>query len=200
MNRGIFRSELECVLTEAEAKTYSGELARLTQTQAELEDRKKEITSDYKSRIDACISQTRVIARKVSTGKEMRDVEVRWEFDFPANVKYLIRLDTYHTIDSKALTDNELQMCLDLEEAANAEEVEETPINVVVPGPDGVLPAGANESDYQPEDDGTEGNLPDMEEAGEPEIIDPPETDSFECKSCVTKKKAKKCGADCRQV
>ena len=184
--QGIFRSELECILTDEQAKTYSNELARLTQTQAELEDRKKEITSDYKSRIDACISQTRVIARKVSTGKEMRDVEVRWEFDFPANVKFLTRLDTFEVIDSRPLTDNERQMCLDLEAAASEEEAEQT--DMVSDEPE---------------------SLPFMEESGEvsqevfdsiaaTEVIDPP--DSFECKNCVTKKKAKKCGADCRQI
>jgi hypothetical protein len=115
MQTGVFRQELECILTEEQTKTYSGELARLTQQQAELEDRKKEVGAEYKAKIDACISTTRVIARKVSTGREMRDVEVRWDYDYLANCKCLFRLDTGELLDTKALTENERQMCLELE-------------------------------------------------------------------------------------
>ena len=126
MNNGIFRSELECILTEKEIATYSGELARLTQEQAEIESRKKQITADFKAKIDACIATTRVIARKVSSGKEMRDVEVRWDYNYRENVKTLFRLDTGEIVDTKALTESERQMCLKLEE--EAEQAEETEI------------------------------------------------------------------------
>ena len=122
MNSNTFRKELECILTEAETRTYSGELARLTQSQAELEDRKKEVTADYKAKIDACISQSRVIARKVSTGKEMRDVECKWDFDYLHNVKHLIRLDTFAVEDSKAITEDERQRHFDFEKKKKAEE------------------------------------------------------------------------------
>lgn len=127
---GIFRNELECNLTDKEVATYSGELARLTQEQSELEDRKKEVSANYKARIDACISQMRVIARKVSTRKEMRDVDVRWNFDFMANCKVLERLDTLEIIDTRALTENERQMCLDLEKAAEEGDIEDLPEDV----------------------------------------------------------------------
>lgn len=120
--QGSFRQELECVLTDSQIKTYSAELARLTQEQAELEDRKKEVTAGYKARIDACISSTRVVARKVATGKEMRDVDVRWELDFDSNAKYLFRLDTYQVVDTKPLTEDERQMCLKLETKAEGEQ------------------------------------------------------------------------------
>jgi hypothetical protein len=123
IQNGIFRQELECILTEKEKQTYSGELARLTQEQAELEDRKKEISASYKARIDACISQTRVIARKVSSGKEMRETEVRWNYDYLANCKCLFRLDTGELLDTKALTEDERQMCLKLEEQQEQDDI-----------------------------------------------------------------------------
>lgn len=112
---GTFRRELECTLTSEQTRTYSGELARLTQSQAELEDKKKEVTADYKAKIDACISQSRVIARKVSSGKEMRDVECRWDYIWNENIKYLIRLDTFEIIDSKVITEDEKQRHFEFE-------------------------------------------------------------------------------------
>lgn len=194
---GVFRTELECILTDAEAKTYSGELARLTQSQAELEDRKKEITSDFKSRIDACIAKTRVIARKVSSGKEMRDVEVRWDFDFAANCKYLVRLDTYQVIDTKPLNDKERQLCLDLEkqtneegpqlpEAKSSENSEESPVEPVAHQAAGLCVLKTEDTPCS--DCGECANLPERQE--------PP----FECLDCKKKKKARKCGDDCRKV
>jgi hypothetical protein len=204
MRNGIFRSELECLLTEHEIKTYSGELARLTQSQAELEDRKKEVSADYKARIDACISQTRVIARKVSSGKEMKDVEVRWNYDYLANVKVLERLDTLEIIDTKALTENERQMCLNLEEKANEEDPieDDEPIFIEETGEISQetfdsLPTGNTEglciilSEEVPCT--ACGNCQEETQTGTDE---PP----FECLNCVKKKKAKKCGADCRQI
>ncbi len=118
---GSFRQELECILSEEQSTTYSKELARLTQEQAELEDRKKEVTAGYKARIDSCVAAMRVVARKVATGKEMQDVSVKWEFDFNANCKNLFRLDTCELIDAQPLNADERQICLELEDAEGAD-------------------------------------------------------------------------------
>ncbi|KAF0218817.1 MAG: hypothetical protein FD174_2600 [Geobacteraceae bacterium] len=126
-----FRRELPCILSREEKASYSDELARLTQEQAELKDRKKEITAEYKAKIDACTSQSRVIARKISTGKEMRDVECYWEFDYPRCVKSLIRADTFEPIETKTLTGEELQKQLNFEQEEAAETEADGAIDVV---------------------------------------------------------------------
>lgn len=71
------------------------------------------------AKLNKCAADRRMLARKITTRKEDRQVECDWEFDYPKGKAYLIRLDTGVTIDSRPLTDDERQQRLDLEGEEN---------------------------------------------------------------------------------
>ena len=62
-------------LTETEIRSCATELARVTAAQAELEDEKKAATSGFKNRIDRCVADCRALAQKVTTRRELRDID-----------------------------------------------------------------------------------------------------------------------------
>lgn len=111
---GTINRELPCRLTYPELDRYRDELARLTTEETEIEERKKEVVSDFKARLDKCSAERRLIARKISTKQEHRQVECRWIRDFDSNRAELIRLDTMEVVDVRALTAEERQQELEL--------------------------------------------------------------------------------------
>lgn len=96
-------------LTEEEITRCSQELARVTTQQAELEEEKKTVTSSYKEKLDRCISDSRCLARKISTKQDMREVECEWVMDYGNRIAKLFRLDTYEEVERRKLTADELQ-------------------------------------------------------------------------------------------
>lgn len=121
-----FRRELPCTLNDNEKRAYAEELARITQEQAEHEAAKKEIAGEYKARIDKCIATSRLIARKISTGREMREVECFWELDPSTVSKRLIRADSFAEVEVATMTAEEMQRELDFPTDANI--VDDEPI------------------------------------------------------------------------
>lgn len=65
-------------LNDDEVSSYAKELARVTAQQAELEDEKKAATSGFKNRIDRCVADCRALAQKVTTRRELRDIDCEW--------------------------------------------------------------------------------------------------------------------------
>lgn len=106
---------LVCELTTEEIAVYSQELATITSLEAEVEAEKKEKMSDFTAKLNKCAADRRMLARKITTKKEDRQVECDWEFDYPKGKAYLVRLDTGVTIDSRPLSEEERQQRLDLE-------------------------------------------------------------------------------------
>lgn len=111
---------LSCELTTEEIAAYSNELATITSLEAEIEAEKKEKVSDYKAKLDKCAADRRVLARKITTRKEDRQIECDWELDYPKGMAYLVRLDTGVTVEQRKLTEEERQQRLDLEGEENA--------------------------------------------------------------------------------
>lgn len=109
--------QLSCDLTAGEVATYSNELAAATQLQAEIEAEKKEVMSDFTARLNKCIADSRVLARKITNRKEDRQVECDLDFDYTKGVVFVVRTDTGVTIDQRKMTDEERQERLDFEEA-----------------------------------------------------------------------------------
>jgi hypothetical protein len=130
---------LSCDLSEKEIAVYSQELARVTGEQFEIENEKKESMSTFTARLNKCVADRNVLARKVITKKEDRQVECDLDFDYTKGMVYTVRMDTGVTIDQRKLTDDERQQRLDLEgeqdaeqaaeEKAEAVEVVESPAN-----------------------------------------------------------------------
>ena len=114
-------------LNDEEVADYSKQLADATQDVCALEDEKKTIGQDYNAKISRQQSLARDMARKVSTRKEMRDTECRWRYDWEADEKHLIRLDTYECIESDTIKEYERQQELAIDKEDTTAETETEP-------------------------------------------------------------------------
>jgi hypothetical protein len=112
MKNLIEERDLITPLTEAEVQKYAMDLAKNTTTLAEEEDKKKSAMSGFKDRIDRLISESRILARKISEQQELRTVKCEWIPNFPIKKAFLHRMDTGEVIDERPLTEKELQMNL----------------------------------------------------------------------------------------
>jgi len=120
----IFRKELQCNLTDEELNVYRDELARLTTEEIEIEAAKKEAVSEFGAKLQKCVAARRLLATKISTKKEYRQVDVEWRKHFEQNCATLIRLDTYEVVDTRPLSAEERQQELDLQAAAESDPAE----------------------------------------------------------------------------
>lgn len=126
MSKHTMYKNLSCDLSEKEIAVYSQELARVTGEQFEIENEKKEALSTFTARLAKCVADRNVLARKVITKKEDRQVECDLDFDYARGMVYTVRMDTGVTIDQRKLTDDERQERLDFEgEQDAAQAVEE---------------------------------------------------------------------------
>ena len=112
MNAKVTRS-LMVGLNEDEIRSCASELARVTASQAELEDEKKAVTSGFKNRIDRCVADCRALAQKVTTRRELRDIDCEWQPSRDGKM-ILTRTDTGEIIDSRKMTEEEHQQSLPL--------------------------------------------------------------------------------------
>ncbi len=101
-------------LTEAEIRSCATELARVTAQQAELEGEKKAVTSGFKNKIDRCVADSRALAQKITTKRELRDVDCEWS-PTTAGKMQLTRMDTGEVIDTRKMTEEERQESLPLD-------------------------------------------------------------------------------------
>lgn len=106
---------LSCDLTAEEVNTYSQELASVTTEQAEIEAEKKDILSSFTARLNKCAADRIVLARKITTKKEDRQVECDLDFDYAKGMVYTVRTDTGVTIAQRKLSEDERQQWLDLD-------------------------------------------------------------------------------------
>lgn len=101
---------LKCLLTEDESREMGGELAQRYSEITDLEDQKKAVTSDFKSRIDAASAEASRIARMISNGYEFREVECEVVQDYEMGEVLIVRLDTGETIERRRMTPEERQV------------------------------------------------------------------------------------------
>lgn len=120
MSKHTMYKNLPCDLSTTEIATYSEELAKITNQQAEIEAEKKEVLSDFTAKLNKCVADGRVLARKITTKKEDRHVECDLDFDYVKGMVYIVRSDTGATIDQRKLTDDERQERLDFEREQEA--------------------------------------------------------------------------------
>ena len=136
MSKHTLWKNLSCDLTQDEISQYSQELARITGEQSEIEAQKKEVMSDFAAKLNKCTADGRVLARKIITKKEDRQVECDLEFDYKTGMVYTVRCDNGVTIDQRKLTEDERQQCLDLDgEESRRQEAEDKRNDVSVAPP-----------------------------------------------------------------
>lgn len=166
----VFRRELQCNLTPAELAVFSDELARLTTEEIEIEAAKKEVVSEYGAKLQKCVAARRLLATKISTKKEYRQVDVEWQRHFEQNCATLIRLDTYEVVDTRPLTSDERQQELDLQTPDPEADDRQESIHEELEDLQEELPVAA-----------------DVQEAAEP---------AFDCKGCKSRKVKRICGVE----
>ncbi len=125
--------DLSCKLTGEELRNYSDTLAAKTAERSELEDAKKQASSNYKARIDAIEAENNLLARKIQTRSENRQVECAWEFDWEDGIAHLRRNDTWELVDKKKITDFDRQQFFVIPQEEEAIE-QETGVDVGEPG------------------------------------------------------------------
>jgi hypothetical protein len=113
---------LYVTLTETELRGYSDELARITTAFYETEAEKKSVMTGFKDKLDKIGLDTRVLARIISTRRELREVECEWTRDYEAQKAFLYRMDTGELVDNRRLTEDEIQQRLPGLEAEPAED------------------------------------------------------------------------------
>lgn len=107
---------LRWILTRDEVHAYGQELARANASKDEAEERKKEVDAQLKAEIESHSTRALNLARKINNGYEYRDVECRLDFDYKKNSVAIVRLDTMETIETRAMTDDERQLGLAMDE------------------------------------------------------------------------------------
>ena len=107
---------LMVILTEDEVKEYSKNLAEETQAVNGLENEKKSVTAEYTSKITRHKTNISDLARKITTGEEMREIRCRWDYLWEDGVKILIRTDSGKQIDKQEIRDYERQAELQVDD------------------------------------------------------------------------------------
>jgi hypothetical protein len=213
----FFRRELQCVLSPAELDIYRDELARLTTEEMEIEGAKKEAVSEFGAKLQKCVAARRLLATKISTKKEYRQVEVKWEKHFEQNCATLIRQDTLEVVDTRPLTAEERQQELDLQApepatderqesvAEELETIQETVSTDDEPQPEPDADNLCNVSDCPNYNADENNNCSRLEYTEECDVLNPPtatepefageETaeSAFECKGCKKRKVKRIC-------
>ena len=107
------RRELPCTLNNEQLADLSSTLAAKTMEIAELEERKKSVAADYKAKIDQMAGANNVIAWKVNSKMELREVECEWMFDWENSKKTLYRTDTGEKVSEDFIKAHESQRHFD---------------------------------------------------------------------------------------
>lgn len=107
----VIRS-LEVKLTEQEILGKSRELAKAQLDIKEKELQLKSVQDDFKDKISALESEIGILSRAIANGSEYRDIECRWEYDWPGGTKTLVRLDTMEDVKKDVITQQERQQKL----------------------------------------------------------------------------------------
>jgi hypothetical protein len=126
--------QLTVDLTPVEVAQLSQQLAELTTKQAQLEEEKKAVTSSLKERLDRVLCDARSCARKVTTKKDVREVECHILADYDTGRATTYRVDTWERLTDRNLTASERQQSLEFEEEEESAPVDDSPDNVPADG------------------------------------------------------------------
>jgi hypothetical protein len=108
---------LRCQLSDDEQIQSGKELADATNELTELENEKAQIVSDFKARMTAVEARVAVLGNKLRSGYEFRQVECSVTMDIPEpGQKQTVRLDTKEVVATAAMTEDEKQRKLELDQ------------------------------------------------------------------------------------
>lgn len=102
--------QLDCILTEDDIITLTAEQDEKHKERSKMEFE----VSCLKSKIKPLAERIEEIFRIRDAGKECREVECKWQYDWKAGVKYLVRMDTAEEVEQDIIQEWEKQQHLSL--------------------------------------------------------------------------------------
>lgn len=117
---------LDVNLTHEEVDAYSKTLAIEIDNRNALEAEAKSTAKRYKESIDDKKDEINLLAGKIRSEREQRQVPCKWTFDFDANTKKLIRQDTFDLVETRVIDPSERQAYLQLTEQQEIENVSQS--------------------------------------------------------------------------
>jgi hypothetical protein len=113
----IQQEYLKYQFTELELKEKATQLARECREMEEVENEKKQINSDLKSKLDGHQAKISNLSNNINNGYEYRYIDCEVVLNKPIDgEKQIIRKDTGELVKQEAMTPSELQEELPLEE------------------------------------------------------------------------------------
>ena len=141
-----FSRSLPVRFTPDELRTKADEMAEKYARVSALEEEKKQVASDYKSRIDVLSSEVATLSRHISQKQEYQQVPCFAYLDWPKyGEKTIVRTDTNETVSVETMGPADRQLAIQFERDTDpnsvnplatptpAEEAVEHPIDVPVP-------------------------------------------------------------------
>ena len=126
--------------TDADRLGISKDLAEANLQKARIEDEKKSVNSDFKSRIDRIDADINKLAQALASDFEMRNVECHVYYNKPnKGLKTIINAETSEVVSVEKMSPEEAQMTFDETEKAQSPDIEIEKPNAL-PEPDGEEP------------------------------------------------------------
>jgi hypothetical protein len=97
------KESLQCKLTEVEVLVYSKTIAKQCAEKGRVEDQKKEVVSEFTTKINRITAEINELSRKINNGYEYRDVECWKEYLWDDGVKNIFRKDTGELVRSEPI-------------------------------------------------------------------------------------------------
>jgi hypothetical protein len=112
--------------SDDEIRGLGGNLVRAIDEQRQIENEKKTVVSQFKSRLDGKHADIEILTRNIQNGFEYRSTNCEIRFNDPAiGKKTTYRLDTNKAVDTQNMSEAELQLKIDLDHENSAELAEE---------------------------------------------------------------------------
>lgn len=108
-------------LTTIEKVDMGHRLAELYGEYGDAELRKKASADRFKEELEELDGRIAHLARIVRSGEEYRTVECKWRYLFDVNTKELVRMDTGEIVETAAITAEERQLMLQIDQEKEAE-------------------------------------------------------------------------------
>lgn len=100
---------LECVLTDKEKLAYSKELSEAVSKKTRAEESLKSFQTQMRAEITGNEAKINLLAEKLNTGKEYREIDCEINYDFEKKEKTWVRLDTGEIVKTRAIPEEEMQ-------------------------------------------------------------------------------------------
>ena len=109
----VITQRLKCILTDEEVKKAAKELSACTDELKMLEEEKKSMSDNFKSKITACEAQQSLSSAFVRDEYEYRRVDCNKILDYKTKNVQVVRTDTGEVIEDRDMLADEMQKEMD---------------------------------------------------------------------------------------